>query len=439
LSLLVFSVSTGPVRATTRVAVMNLKAKTGVSVVVLPLINELFCAKLPALGNYEAITGETIDNMLEKSGDPDLMECNSTDCYYLIGSGLEADLLLAGTISKSGEAFTVQLMLLDIGQERIVREIAVKYEGEEVYLVDMLEDYLKMVLGMKKVPRDQRVKLAKDDRIKEKEPEEEVSVEKKKKKKKKKEKVKKEKEIEEKEEYAEEEGFVDRRKVTNIDKLSLMDRKIARSKKKPEKGDPLFVNKGEEDYSIDEYELFRWSETNVKYFLFGGGGGAILVEDPKAKLFDMFCYDVRVGYQIKRVMLMAEFRQLEITPPLRDSVAILTYRILEEWKITGSGIKFGFEMFQMFEKWLTVTPCLCAGYFDYYMRRQTDQELPGGGAWNEGKPYIVTKRSYFGASIRFDIGKRWHEFFGGYLTIEPQLMYVPEVIFIINVGFKGVI
>jgi hypothetical protein len=132
-----------------KIAVMDLKAKTGIDVMTVSSLTNLLCTAVSGLGNYEVIGREDMQSMLEHVADKQVLGCDDTKCLVDIGGALGVELLVSGDIGKVGDVFLINLKLINIGKAEVMNRVTEKYAGSETGLVDKLEASVAALFGSK--------------------------------------------------------------------------------------------------------------------------------------------------------------------------------------------------------------------------------------------------------------------------------------------------
>lgn len=398
--------SIAPVYAAQLVGVMNLKAKDGIEPFLPTIINELFCAKIPEFDDYGIVAGPFIDEKILKSGSDELINCNRTDCYYLIGSGFDVNLLVAGTIGMQKEAFVINLMLLDVPNEKVIRKVVRKYDGDQYGLVDELEKYLQELFGV--LPQQDNVAVAKELQVDETFVPEDVYED-----------IvsdyaDEDTEIEgtpsllEDDEKDDDEGKKTRRKVKR--------RKVVRQTPARMPG---------------EGSLFHWGDDEDSEIILAAGYSMI-------NLYDFFAYDyAKIGYRYKRnvFMLQAKINNIVDTTFINSNEH---ERFINEKIIFGGGLMYGYRLCQLFNDWVTLTPGITVGFYKYTDKESFYDTKNSTSTWEyrENRSALTETKSYFGMNFQIEVGNQINEHLAIYTYTHAQLLYVADPILFLDMGMQ---
>ena len=130
-----------------KLAVMDLKARTGVNEMTASMLTDILCAEINELGEYKVISRDDIRAMLIHVKDQQLLGCDDTKCLAEIGGALGVPLLLYGNVGMLGGVYLVNLKLIDIDNADVVNRVSKEYTGDESGLMDLVRNSVHILFG----------------------------------------------------------------------------------------------------------------------------------------------------------------------------------------------------------------------------------------------------------------------------------------------------
>lgn len=132
-----------------RLAVMNLKAKHGVEKSIADALSVEVRNGIHDLGIYEVLSKDDLDVLAERAAIMQKVDCETTSqCLIDFGRSIGTKYMVAGSISKMGETYTINLRLLDTeGENAGVKQMAdKKCRCSEDELIDAAREVAKAVM-----------------------------------------------------------------------------------------------------------------------------------------------------------------------------------------------------------------------------------------------------------------------------------------------------
>ncbi len=123
------------------IAVLDFKVRGSVSTDEVKIITDRFQTELINSKKFSVLERNQVDQILEEQGFQNSGACSSNDCQIEVGQMLGVDQLIAGSIGKLGNLFTVNLKVIDVETAEIVASYASDYRNglEEVLLTGCRE------------------------------------------------------------------------------------------------------------------------------------------------------------------------------------------------------------------------------------------------------------------------------------------------------------
>jgi hypothetical protein len=387
-----------------RIVVMNLKTSPGISDVVSPAVNEFFVAFITNLGNYNVMDGKTVADILTKNNSADLLACQEMDCLFLLGAGLDAREVLAGELVLANGQYEITLRLVDVKDEKLLKGFRQTYTGSEFGLVDELDGYLKVLFGAAPLaptatelfytpPKAQPVDIS--------EPVVRSAA------------------------ATDADADSDDADADSSDDSTGMVKRLVIQDKLPWFDEPQVQT----ELKPGEFELFSWSAAKGKYFIYQGGGSYFLTGD-----FPMVDY-VNLGYQNKHLYILVDLKMGQHHTVKTEAGGYK--QTTDSNDVFGVGIKLGYELCNLFNRLVIITPGVNVGYYKYKHKIDVKTWNNWTLGWDTRDPMIENLSGYFGAQINVDIGKRiLNDKLGVYGYAQLQLLYVSDVLTFTNVGIK---
>lgn len=132
-----------------KIAVMELKAKSGLEELKASTLTDVLCTEIAKVGSYDVIGKDDMQAMLEHITDKQLLECDDTKCLAQVGGALGVSRLVAGNIGMLGQTYVINLKLIDIDNATVLNRISEKYEGGEAGLIDKMGEGIRKLFNVK--------------------------------------------------------------------------------------------------------------------------------------------------------------------------------------------------------------------------------------------------------------------------------------------------
>jgi hypothetical protein len=138
--IMVLIIGPGWAQENIKIAVLDLKARTGIDKMTVSSLTDYTCTVISELGNYDVIGKDDMQAMLEHISDKQLLECDDTKCLTTIGGALGVGLLVSGNIGMVGKVYLINLKLIDIENAKVKNRLSEEYQGDETGLVGQLKE-----------------------------------------------------------------------------------------------------------------------------------------------------------------------------------------------------------------------------------------------------------------------------------------------------------
>jgi len=131
----------------TQVAVIDMAAHD-VSEGLAQSLTQLLSLEFKKFEGLGVISRDEIRTLLRFEADRQMLQCtDDTACLVEIGGALGVDYLVAGSVGRLGEAFVLNLKLMDIGRAVVVSRVAESFQGPERELPQALRFTVWALLG----------------------------------------------------------------------------------------------------------------------------------------------------------------------------------------------------------------------------------------------------------------------------------------------------
>jgi hypothetical protein len=130
------------------VAVMKLTPKGGITIKHLDSLSDLLATEIRKTGRYRVISSNDIVSLLKMEEHKSLLGCADDSCLAEIGGALGAGQMVVGNIGKFGDAYLLNLKLLDVVNVKAVARISKKVKGGEEDLIDALSVSARELFGL---------------------------------------------------------------------------------------------------------------------------------------------------------------------------------------------------------------------------------------------------------------------------------------------------
>jgi TolB-like protein len=135
----------------TKIAVMELKAKSGLEETKASTLTDVLCTEIANLGNFDVIGKDDMQAMLQHITDKQLLECDDTKCLAQVGGALGVSRLVAGNIGMLGQTYVINVKLIDIDNATVLNRVSEKFEGGEAGLIDKMGECTRKLFNIKPV------------------------------------------------------------------------------------------------------------------------------------------------------------------------------------------------------------------------------------------------------------------------------------------------
>jgi len=130
-----------------KIAVMDLKPRSGIDKMVVLSLTDLVCTELSGFGNFEVIARDDMQAMLEHIADKQLLECDDTKCLAQVGGALGVAQLMSGNIGKVGDVYLINLKLIDIDEAKVLNRFSKEFKGDEAGLITYMKHAVAVLFG----------------------------------------------------------------------------------------------------------------------------------------------------------------------------------------------------------------------------------------------------------------------------------------------------
>ncbi|HUU04178.1 MAG TPA: DUF2380 domain-containing protein [Myxococcota bacterium] len=120
------------------VAVMEFASKGGVTQKQMDALGDMLANEIRAMGDYRVIGKSDIGTALDMEQRKAMMGCNEDSCIAEVGGALGVRWVTVGNVSKFGEAYLLNIKILDATNVRVIAGVSKKVEGGEGQLIDAL-------------------------------------------------------------------------------------------------------------------------------------------------------------------------------------------------------------------------------------------------------------------------------------------------------------
>jgi TolB-like protein len=130
-----------------KIAVMDLKARSGIDNMVVLSLTDLVCTELSGYEEFEVIARDDMQAMLEHIADQQLLECDDIQCLAEVGGALGVAQLMSGNIGKVGDVYLINLKLIDIEKAEVLNRFSKEFKGNESGLITYMKHAVAVLLG----------------------------------------------------------------------------------------------------------------------------------------------------------------------------------------------------------------------------------------------------------------------------------------------------
>ena len=141
--------------STERIAVMELKAKSGIKQAQLDVLSDMLATEIRNLGGYEVVTKSDIESMLGLERAKEFIGCDDASCLAEIGGVLGVQYLVTGNVALFGGVYAINLKLIDIKHAKVKNSIFRKVHGGEAALLDDVPLAIRILLK-REAPKQNR-------------------------------------------------------------------------------------------------------------------------------------------------------------------------------------------------------------------------------------------------------------------------------------------
>jgi TolB-like protein len=120
------------------VAVMEFASKGGVTQKQMDALGDMLANEIRSMGDYHVIGKSDISTALDIEQRKTMMGCNENSCIAEVGGALGVRWVTVGNVSKFGDAYLLNIKILDATNVRVIAGVSKKVEGGESQLIDAL-------------------------------------------------------------------------------------------------------------------------------------------------------------------------------------------------------------------------------------------------------------------------------------------------------------
>jgi len=140
---LLFLPAAGLAEEQVSIAVMEFNSKGGVTQKQMDALSDMLANEIRQLGDYRVIGKSDISSVLRLEEQKRLVGCTDESCIAEIGGALGVRWVVVGNISKFGQAFLLNLKLIDVERIQVAAGFSEKIKGGEEDLIDALPNAVK--------------------------------------------------------------------------------------------------------------------------------------------------------------------------------------------------------------------------------------------------------------------------------------------------------
>lgn len=130
------------------VAVMEFASKGGIARERVEALSDLLVTEIRKIGRHRVISSADILSLLKMEEHKALAGCTDDSCLAEIGGALGAGLIVVGNIGRFGDAWLLNLKLLDVVNVKAVSRLSKKVKGGEEDLIDALSISARELFGL---------------------------------------------------------------------------------------------------------------------------------------------------------------------------------------------------------------------------------------------------------------------------------------------------
>jgi hypothetical protein len=134
------------------IAVLDFIASAGISPNAAPTITNVFRSALIETDKYAVLERSDMQSILEEQAFALSGVCNSAECAVEIGQLLSAEKIILGDIGKIGQAYSINLRLVDVSTGKIDKSLDERFEGSAEDLIDLFKVMAQKFAGIYKEP-----------------------------------------------------------------------------------------------------------------------------------------------------------------------------------------------------------------------------------------------------------------------------------------------
>ena len=121
------------------IAVLDFVASAGISPNAAPTITNVFRSALIATEKYDVLERNDMESILEEQAFSLTGVCNSAECAVEIGQLLSAEKIILGDIGKIGQAYSINLRLVNVSTAKIEKSIDEQFAGSAEDLINLFK------------------------------------------------------------------------------------------------------------------------------------------------------------------------------------------------------------------------------------------------------------------------------------------------------------
>jgi hypothetical protein len=130
------SAAPAPNAAKPRLVVTDLIAERGLDAGLVRLLNEMMLTELSDQSDYIVIGGSDIKALHDDEAQRQMLgNCDETSCLAELGGALDAQVIVSANIGVVGERYLINLKMIDVAQNRVVRRVSRTTAADERMLL----------------------------------------------------------------------------------------------------------------------------------------------------------------------------------------------------------------------------------------------------------------------------------------------------------------
>lgn len=123
-----------------KIAVLALKAATGIDEATVRLLDEFLLTEVQEAGGFEVLGSSDIASMMSlEEQRVQLTGCSDDSCLVEIGGVLGVNLLLASSVGAVGNRLLLNVKLLDVSTARVLKRTSEVMDNDQARLIDAIK------------------------------------------------------------------------------------------------------------------------------------------------------------------------------------------------------------------------------------------------------------------------------------------------------------